>query len=78
MWKEIDDKLIAEFTFADFNEAFGFMTRVAILAEKQGHHPTWENIYNRVKITLTTHDAGNKVTEKDYQLSEAISKIINS
>jgi len=78
MWKEIDNKLKAEFTFKDFNEAFGFMTRVALLAEKQGHHPTWENTWNKVNITLTTHDAGNKITLKDYQLAEAISEIVKS
>ncbi|MFT5886770.1 MAG: 4a-hydroxytetrahydrobiopterin dehydratase [Arcticibacterium sp.] len=76
MWKKIDNKLKAEFTFKDFNEAFGFMTRVAILAEKQGHHPTWENTWNKVNITLTTHDAGNKITQKDYQLAEAISELV--
>ncbi|MFT7250282.1 MAG: 4a-hydroxytetrahydrobiopterin dehydratase [Algoriphagus sp.] len=78
MWTEIDNKLKAEFTFKDFNEAFGFMTRVAILAEKQGHHPTWENTWNKVNITLTTHDEGNKITQKDYQLSEAILELLKS
>jgi len=57
--------------FADFNEAFGFMTRVALMAEKADHHPEWSNVYNRVEILLTTHDAGG-LTEKDFALAGAI------
>ncbi|MFD2035108.1 4a-hydroxytetrahydrobiopterin dehydratase [Belliella marina] len=75
MWKEESNKLVKEFKFGDFQEAFGFMTRVAFLAESQGHHPNWSNVYNTVKIELTTHDEGNKVTEKDRKLAEAIDKI---
>ena len=57
--------------FADFNAAFGFMTRVALAAEKADHHPEWSNVYNRVDITLTTHDAGG-LTAKDFSLAAAI------
>ena len=63
------------FIFADFNEAFGFMTRVAILSEKDDHHPEWSNVYNQVAITLTTHDAGG-VTSKDTDLAMAIDALI--
>ncbi|MFZ5619193.1 MAG: 4a-hydroxytetrahydrobiopterin dehydratase [Pseudomonadota bacterium] len=59
------------FRFADFNEAFGFMTRVALAAEKADHHPEWSNVYNRVEITLTTHDAGG-LTKKDFELAKTI------
>ena len=64
-----------QFTFADFNAAFGFMTRVAILAQKADHHPEWSNVYNRVEITLTTHDAGG-VTAKDTALAAAIDALL--
>jgi 4a-hydroxytetrahydrobiopterin dehydratase len=73
-WKEEDNKLYRKFEFADFSEAFGFMTRVAIAAEKMNHHPTWSNTYNKVEIWLTTHDAGNSITEKDRKLAAAIDK----
>jgi 4a-hydroxytetrahydrobiopterin dehydratase len=62
------------FKFADFPSAFAFMTRVAFIAEKSGHHPDWSNSYNRVVITLTTHDAGG-VTAKDIAMAEAIDKV---
>ena len=75
MWQEVDNKLVQEFKFHDFVEAFGFMTRVAILAEKMDHHPTWTNTYNTVTITLTTHDAGNTVTSRDRDLASAIDKL---
>ena len=64
-------KLQKEFLFKDFSQAFGFMTRVALYAEKHDHHPEWSNVYNRVKIELTTHDAGG-VTEKDLALARFI------
>lgn len=76
MWQENDNKLYRKFTFANFSEAFAFMTRVAILAEKQDHHPTWTNTWNTVEIWLSTHDAGNIVTEKDKTLAHAIDKLI--
>ena len=76
-WNEQDNKLTKAFKFKDFSEAFAFMTRVAIIAEKMDHHPTWTNVYNRVTIELTTHDAGNKVTSKDRELAAAIDKLLN-
>ncbi|MFC5625402.1 4a-hydroxytetrahydrobiopterin dehydratase [Algoriphagus winogradskyi] len=72
MWKEEDNKLKKTFKFKDFQEAFGFMTRVAFLAEASQHHPNWSNVYNTVEIELTTHDSGNKVTKKDHDLAKAI------
>ena len=65
MWKEENNQLKRSFVFEDFSEAFAFMTRVAIIAEKQNHHPNWSNVYNKVDITLSTHDAGDIVTAKD-------------
>ena len=76
MWKEEDNKLKRTFEFKDFSEAFSFMTRVALLAEKQNHHPWWSNVYNKVEMELNTHDAGDIVTEKDWKLAKAIDKII--
>lgn len=75
MWTEKDGKLEQTFKFKDFSEAFAFMTRVALVAESMQHHPDWSNSYNQVTITLVTHDAGNKITEKDHQLAKAIDKI---
>ena len=74
-WTEVNNTLTKEFKFNDFQEAFAFMTRVAFLAEQQGHHPNWSNVYNTVRIELTTHDAGNVVTEKDHALAKAIDAI---
>ena len=71
-FKKQDNFLVATFTFKDFSEAWAFMNRVALLAEKQDHHPNWSNVYNEVEIKLTTHSKGNTVTEKDYALAEAI------
>lgn len=76
MWKEADNKLTRTFTFSDFNEAFGFMTRVALLADKMDHHPEWSNVYNTVHITLSTHDAGDVVTDKDRTLAKAIDGLL--
>lgn len=76
MWKEEDNQLKRTFEFGNFVEAFGFMTRVALIAEKMEHHPNWSNVYNRVEICLTTHDAGNTVTDKDRNLAAAIDKLI--
>lgn len=76
MWKEENNKLSRTFKFEDFSEAFAFMTRVALLAETQGHHPDWSNTWNKVKIDLSTHDAGNTVTDKDRNLAKAIDKLL--
>jgi len=75
MWKEENNHLVRTFKFQDFNEAFGFMTRVALVAEKMDHHPKWSNVYNSVTIELSTHDAGNIVTEKDRKLAQAIDQL---
>ncbi len=75
MWKEEDNKLKKTFEFADFKEAFGFMTKVAIVAEKMNHHPNWSNVYNTVSFELNTHDAGDVVTDKDKKLAEEIDKL---
>ena len=76
MWIEKENSLQQEFTFKDFSEAWAFMSRVALLAEKQNHHPNWSNVYNRVSISLNTHDAGDVVTEKDRKLAAAIDALI--
>lgn len=76
MWKQEDNKLKRTFEFKDFIEAFSFMTRVAIVAEKLSHHPNWSNVYNTVSIELCTHDAGNIVTENDRRLAEAIDQLV--
>jgi 4a-hydroxytetrahydrobiopterin dehydratase len=76
MWEEEDNKLIRTFEFKDFTEAFGFMTKVAIEAEKADHHPNWSNVYNTVKIELTTHDAGNIVTDNDRNLATKIDSLV--
>ncbi len=75
-WKEENNKLVNTFTFSDFSEAFGFMTRVAMLVDKLDHHPEWSNVYNKVEIKLCTHDEGNKITEKDRHLAAEIDKIV--
>jgi 4a-hydroxytetrahydrobiopterin dehydratase len=74
-WKNENNKLAKSFTFKDFSEAFAFMTRVALIAEKMNHHPTWTNTWNKVNIELSTHDAGDVVTDKDRKLAEAIDKL---
>jgi len=76
MWKEENNKLYKKFTFKDFSEAFAFMTRVALIAEKMDHHPTWTNTWNTLVIWLSTHDAGDIVTEKDKQLAKKIDAIV--
>lgn len=76
MWKEENNTLYKKFEFKNFSEAFAFMTRVAIEAEKANHHPLWTNVYNKVEIWLTTHDAGNIVTEKDKKLAKAIDALL--
>ena len=69
------DAITRRFTFADFNQAFGFMTRVALLAEKADHHPEWSNVWNRVDVLLTTHDAGGLST-RDIQMAQAIDALL--
>ncbi|MBK7808144.1 MAG: 4a-hydroxytetrahydrobiopterin dehydratase [Saprospiraceae bacterium] len=71
-WKEENNELVTQLKFKDFIEAFAFMTEVAIIAEKMNHHPTWSNTYNKVEIRLSTHDAGNTITDKDRKLAESI------
>lgn len=76
MWTEKDNKLTRSFTFDNFIEAFAFMTKVALIAEKMEHHPLWTNVYNKVEISLSTHDAGDKITEKDRKLAAEIDKMM--
>jgi len=78
MWQETNNKLYRAFEFKNFAEAFAFMTRVAMLAEKMNHHPTWTNTWNKVEIWLSTHDAGDKVTNKDKTLAGAIDLILKA
>ncbi len=73
-WNIVDGKLNRTFEFADFNEAFGFMTRVAMEVEKLNHHPEWFNVYNRVKIELVTHDVGG-LSNFDFKLAHIINRI---
>jgi len=72
MWEEQNNQLYRKFEFRNFSEAFAFMMRVALLAEKMDHHPLWTNVYNKVEIWLSTHDAGDVVTEKDRKLAAKI------
>jgi 4a-hydroxytetrahydrobiopterin dehydratase len=76
MWKEENNQLSREFKFKDFSQAFAFMTRVALIAEKMDHHPTWTNTYNTVGIQLSTHDAGNTVTDRDRKMAKAIDQLV--
>lgn len=76
MWQETDNTLYRKFQFADFSAAFAFMTRVAMEAEKMDHHPRWTNVWNTVEIWLSTHDAGNVVTDKDRALAGRIDKLV--
>lgn len=76
MWEEKNNQLYCKFEFKNFSEAFAFMTRVALAAEKMDHHPLWTNVYNKVEIWLSTHDAGDVVTEKDRTLAKKIDKIV--
>jgi 4a-hydroxytetrahydrobiopterin dehydratase len=74
-YDEARDALTRRFLFADFSEAFAFMTRVALLAEKADHHPEWSNVYNRVEILLTTHDAGG-LSARDVDMAKAIEALL--
>jgi 4a-hydroxytetrahydrobiopterin dehydratase len=75
-WSEVKgrDAIARQFEFSDFNEAFGFMARAALVAEKLDHHPEWFNVYNKVEVTLATHDAGG-VTERDIMLAQAMDRL---
>jgi 4a-hydroxytetrahydrobiopterin dehydratase len=76
MWEEKNNSLYRKFEFKNFSEAFAFMTRVALEAEKMDHHPLWTNVYNTVEITLNTHSEGNVVTEKDRKLAKKIDSLL--
>ena len=78
-WREerAGDAIAKDFTFADFNEAFAFMTRVALMAEKMDHHPEWFNVYNRVNVTLTTHDADG-VSDRDIKMAQFMETLVKT
>jgi 4a-hydroxytetrahydrobiopterin dehydratase len=76
-WESVDGKLRRELQFADFSEAWGFMNRVALLAEKANHHPDWSNSWNKVVIELVSHDKG-EITDRDRELAEAINRLLPS
>jgi 4a-hydroxytetrahydrobiopterin dehydratase len=75
-WEEKNNSLYCKFEFKDFSEAFAFITRVALIAEKMNHHPKWTNVWNTVEVWLSTHDAGDIVTEKDRKLAEKIDALL--
>ncbi len=77
-WRDVQgrDAITRKFEFRDFNEAFGFMTRVGLLAERMDHHPEWFNVYNKVEVTLSTHDAGG-VTENDLKMAKAMEAYVS-
>ena len=75
-YDEARDAITRRFAFSDFSEAFAFMARVALIAEKADHHPEWSNVYNRVEILLTTHDAGG-LSERDIEMAEAIDDLVD-
>lgn len=76
IWQEKNNALYKRFEFRDFSEAFAFMTRVAMIAEKMNHHPRWTNVWNTVEFWLNTHDAGNTVTDRDRKLAERIDALL--
>lgn len=75
-WTEKDKSLYRRFEFKNFNEAFAFITRVALIAEKMDHHPKWTNVWNTVEMWLSTHDAGDIVTDKDRRLAAKIDELV--
>ena len=75
-WELVDAKLYRRFDFPDFNAAFGFMARAALIAESLDHHPEWSNVYNRVEVSLTTHDAGG-ISELDFELAGHLSALVD-
>ena len=76
MWEEKNNSLYRKFVFANFSEAFAFMTRLALEAEKMDHHPRWTNVWNTVELWLNTHSAGDMITEKDRELAKKIDKLV--
>ncbi|NJM94913.1 MAG: pterin-4-alpha-carbinolamine dehydratase [Cytophagales bacterium] len=78
MWKEENNRLVKTFVFKDFTQAFGFMAQVAIEAEKMNHHPGWSNTWNQVSFELSTHDAGDTITERDRKLAQIIDRLAAS
>ena len=76
MWIEKNNKLVKHFSFKDFISAFSFLSKVALISEKLDHHPEIINVYNKVTIKLSTHDIGNKVSKKDYDLAKAIDELL--
>lgn len=76
-WTYSNNSLEKNFTFKDFNEAFGFMSRVALVAETLNHHPDWSNVYNKVRIRLSTHDA-NGITDKDFAFAEKVENLFSN
>ena len=76
-WVEKDNSLYPKFEFADFAEAFEFMTKVAAIAQVQDHHPDWSNVWNVVEINLCSHDAGRTVTARDHRLANSINALVN-
>lgn len=76
MWLEKNNMLVREFRFKDFNEAFTFLTCVALLSERMNHHPSIHNSNNYVRLELSTHDAGNQITDKDRRLARAIDEVL--
>lgn len=74
-WKEENNSLHKTFVFADFGSAIAWMVKASYMIEKMNHHPEWSNVYNKVYVKLTTHDAGNTITDKDRKLAEALDKI---
>ena len=79
-WSEVagHDAITKKFVFGDFNAAFGFMTRAALVAEKMDHHPLWTNVYNQVEVWLNTHSAGDVVTDKDRELAKKIDALVKA
>jgi 4a-hydroxytetrahydrobiopterin dehydratase len=75
-WKVVRDALEQTFEFADFSEALGFIVRVGVEAERINHHPEIANVWNRVTLRLTTHDAGNKISERDFALAKAVQSLV--
>ena len=76
-WQEVDGALYKKFVFANFAEAFGFMTRVAAIAEAQNHHPDWSNSWNVVEISLRSHDVGGVIAERDVRLAQRINEVLS-